>query len=186
MYNIFHVIVFSISLRNSIDSNLWFGGRQSTVAMVFTRWPREDSFPVSGALGGKCRRLNRVCNIMLQDLTPLHVKITRSTNLLRVCPRKFKLSTYLHTVRYNHISFLNTRSQVLWVLGTWILFNNMKNDKHNFIFENSLHSVETFFPCRCDIFRFFEFLLLGKSSTAPVFPYNQMNTKTTWKPLRKL
>ena len=25
------------------------------------------------------------CNILLQDLTPLHVNITRSTNLLNVC-----------------------------------------------------------------------------------------------------
>ena len=69
----------------SFGSNLPFGGRQSTVTMVFTRWPREDSFPVSQALGGKCRCLSRVCNIiLLQDLTPLHVKITRSTNLWSV------------------------------------------------------------------------------------------------------
>ena len=32
-----------------------------------------------------------------------------------------------------------------------------------------------FFPCLCDIFRFFEFILLGNSSTAPVFSYNQIN-----------
>ena len=41
----------------SFGSNLRFGGRQSTVTMVFTRWPREDSFPVSRALRGQCRRL---------------------------------------------------------------------------------------------------------------------------------
>ena len=40
-------------------SNLRFGGRQSTVTMVFTRWPREDSLPVSRALGRTCRRLSR-------------------------------------------------------------------------------------------------------------------------------
>ena len=42
---------------------------------------------------------------LLQDLTPLHVKITRSTNLLSmsVCRRKLKFSTYLNTVSYNHI-----------------------------------------------------------------------------------
>ena len=34
-----------------------FGGRQSTVTMVFTDWPREGCFPVSQALGGKCRCL---------------------------------------------------------------------------------------------------------------------------------
>ena len=81
--------------------------------MVFTRWPREDSFTVSQALGGKCRRLSRVCNIiLLQDLTPLHVKITRSANLWSVGRRKLKLSTYFNTVSYNHTSFLNTRWQL--------------------------------------------------------------------------
>ena len=35
-------------------SNLRFVGRQSTLTMVFTLWPREDSFPVSRALGGTC------------------------------------------------------------------------------------------------------------------------------------
>ena len=44
-----------------------------------------------------------------------------------------------------------------------------------FIFESSLYSEETFFPRRCDIFRLFEFLLLGNSSTAPVFSCNQIN-----------
>ena len=87
----------------SFGSNLRFGGRQSTVTMVFTRWPREDSFPVYRALRGQCRRLSRLCNILLQDLTPLPVKITRSTNLLSVCRRKLKLSTYLNTVSYNHV-----------------------------------------------------------------------------------
>ena len=56
--------------------------------------------------------LNRFCNILPQDLTPVHVKITRSTNLLIVCRRKLKLSTYLHTISYNHISFLSTRLHV--------------------------------------------------------------------------
>ena len=52
------------------------------------------------------------CNILLKDLTPLHVKIMSNTNLSSVCRRKLKLSTYLHTLSYNHIlSFLNTRSQ---------------------------------------------------------------------------
>ena len=87
----------------SFGSNLWFGGRQSTVTMVFTRWPREHSFPVSRALRGQCRRLRRLCNILLQDLIPLPVKVTRSTNLLSLCRRKLQLSTYLNTVSYNHI-----------------------------------------------------------------------------------
>ena len=79
---------------------------------VFTRWLRADSLPVSRALG----RTSRFCNTLLQDLAPLHVKTTRSTNLLSVCRRKLKLSTYLQTVIYNHISFLNARSQLVWIL----------------------------------------------------------------------
>ena len=60
----------------------------------FTSWPREDFFPVSQAPERICRRLSRFCNILLQYLTPLYVKITRSTNLLSVCRKKLKLSTY--------------------------------------------------------------------------------------------
>ena len=72
----------------------------------------------SSTHGGRCRRLSRFYIILLQDLTPLHVKITRSANLLRFCRWKIKLPTYLHTVSYNHISFLNTRSQLFWVLAS--------------------------------------------------------------------
>ena len=69
------------------------------------------------------------CNILLKDLTPLHVKITSNTNLLSVCQRKLKLSTYLHTLSYNHIlSFLNTRSQFVLGLAT-SEFYSIKNDK---------------------------------------------------------
>ena len=96
-----------------------FGGRQS-VTMVFTRWPREDSFPVSGALGGTCRCLSRFCNILLQDLTLLHVKISRSTNFLSVCRRKLKLLTHLHTVSYNHIRFLNTCSRLVRISWAFV------------------------------------------------------------------
>ena len=97
----------------------------------FTRWPREDSFPFSWALERICRRLSLFffCNILLKDLTPLHVKIMSNTNLSSVCRRKPNLSTYLHTLSYNHIlSFLNTRSQFVWGLAT-SEFYSIKNDK---------------------------------------------------------
>jgi len=52
-------------------SNLRFGGLQSTLTL-FTRWPIEDSFPDSRALGGKCRfcfmpRLQgvRICGVFV-------------------------------------------------------------------------------------------------------------------------
>ena len=126
----------------------------------FTRWPRADSFPVSRALG----RTSRFCNTLLQDLAPLHVKTTRSTNLLSVCRRKLKLSTYLNTVNYNHISFLNTRSQLVWVLAssgfysiTWRMISRSAGYKIHFRKQPPFRG--NFVPCQCDIFRFFEFIL---------------------------
>ena len=96
----------------------------------FTSWPREDSFLVSWALERNVGvEAFFFCNILLKDLTPLHVKIMSNTNLLSVCRRKLKLSTYLHTLSYNHIlSFLNTRSQFVLGLAT-SEFYSIKNDK---------------------------------------------------------
>ena len=166
--------------RVFFGSNLWFGGRQSTVTMGSMCWPGEDSFPVSRALeGGKCRLLSYFCTILLQDLTPLHVKIMRSTNLLIICWRKLKL-TYLLTESYNHINFFNIHLQLVWVLAsskfysiTWRMINRSAGNKISF--ENSLHSEVTFFPCQCDIFCFFEFMLLSNSSMAPVFSDYQLS-----------
>ena len=77
-------------------------------------------------------------------------------NLLNVCRRKLRLSTYLQTVIYNYISFLNARSQLVSSQVSWrggealvvegdgvrvqpshppsflltgLLFDNMKNEK---------------------------------------------------------
>ena len=88
--------------------------------------------------------------------------------------RKLKLSTYLHTVGYNHISFLNTRSQLVWVLASSILGEpggsprmassgfysitwRMINSKIYFRKQSPFRG--NFFPFWCDIFRFFEFIL---------------------------
>ena len=65
--------------------------------------------------------------ILLQDLTPLHVKITRSTNFLS----------------YNYIlSFLNARSQLVWVLAssgfykiTWRTISRSAGSKIHFRIE---------------------------------------------------
>ena len=119
----------------------------------------QDSFSVSWALGRICRRFSRFCNILLQDLTPLHVKITRRKNLLSVSRRKLKLSTYLHTVSYNHISFLN-RSQLVWVLassGFYSITWRMISSKIHFRKQPPFRG--NFSPFRCDIFCFFEFIL---------------------------
>ena len=118
---------FTVVTTNARPQNLRLFLRVQTCVLVdvnrpircfFTRWPRADSFPVSRPIGRKCLRLSRFCNILLPDLAPLHVKITRSTNLLSVCRRKLKLSTYLHTVSYKHISFLNASSQFVRALAS--------------------------------------------------------------------
>ena len=186
-------------------------------------WRKEDSCPVSLAPERICQRLSRFCNILLQDLTPLHVKITSSTSLLSVCQKKHKLSTYLHIVSYNHISFLTGRYQLGWVLAlssqwriqgrgpgarphpppplifrpNWgpkgrkqfferppahPLFSRFGSGSGSGFYSITWRTIARsagykiyFFPCRCDIIRFFEFILLGYSSTAPVFSYNQIN-----------
>ena len=176
-------------------------------------WRKEDSCPVSLAPERICQRLSRFCNILLQDLTPLHVKITSSTSLLSVCQKKHKLSTYLHIVSYNHISFLTRSYQLGWVLALssqWRiqgrgpgppffgrppahpLFSRFGSGSGSGFYSITWRTIArsagykihfgkkllfrgNFFPCRCDIFRFFEFILFGYSSTAPVFSYNQIN-----------
>ena len=96
----------------------------------FTRWPTADSFPGSDrALGRTCLRLSRFCNILLQDPAQLYVKITRSTNLLSVCRRKLKLSTYTHCKLQPHKLSQCTFATRLSSCQFWILFDNMKNDK---------------------------------------------------------
>ena len=121
-------------------------------------------------VGGICRRFSGFCNILLQDLTPLHVKITRRKNLLSVYRRKLKLSTYLHTVSYNHISFLN-RSQLVWVLAssgfysiTWRMISSKIHFRQQPPFRGN------FCPFRCDIFCFFEFILASWQFSRPRLP----------------
>ena len=104
-------------------------------------------FPPFLSTRGTCWHLTHFCNILLQDLTPLHVKITRSTNLLSVCRRKLKLPTYLHTVSYEHISFLNARSQFVRVLAsswfysiTWRMISRFEGYK--IIFQNNVRHLE--------------------------------------------
>ena len=122
-----------------------------------------------------------LCNILLQDLTPLHVKITRSTNSLIVCRKKLKLSTYSHIVSYNHISFLTRRWQLAWVLAMSSGFYSITSRTiagsagYKIHFRKQPPYRGNVFPCRCNIFRFLEFIRLGNSSTAPVFSYNQIN-----------
>ena len=47
---------------------------------------------------GFINRTRERCYILLHDLTPLHVKIVWSTNLLSVCRRKLKVIDLMHTV----------------------------------------------------------------------------------------
>ena len=107
-----------------------------------------------------------------------HVKITRSTNLLSVCRRKLKLSTYLHFVSYKHISFLNTPSQLVWVLArsgfysiTWRKISRSAGYKIHF--RKTAFIQRKRFPL--SVCHLFEFILLDNSFTAPVSSFNQIN-----------
>ena len=85
--------------------------------------------------------------------------------------RKLKLLTYLHTVGYNHISFLNTRSQLVWVLassGFYSITWRMINSKIYFRQQSPFRG--NFFPFQCDIFRFFEFILASCQFSPPRLP----------------
>lgn len=120
-------------------------------------------------VGGICRRFSRFCNILLQDLTPLHVKITRRKNLLSVYRRKLKLSTYLHTVSYNHISFLN-RSQFVWGLASSSFYSITWRMSSKIHFRKQPPFRGNFFPFRCDIFCFCEFILASWQFSHPRLP----------------
>ena len=145
VFSVYSSCHFTEVTTNTRPQTLGFFLRVQTCVLVdvnqplrwfFTRWPRADSSPVSLALERTCLRLSRFCNILLPDLAPLHVKITKSTNLLSVCRSKFKLPTYLHSVSYKHICFLNARSQFVRVLA--------RSAGYKILFQSSVrHSEET-------------------------------------------
>ena len=69
-----------------------------------------------------------------------------------------------HTVSYNHISFLNARSQLVWALAssgfysiTWRMISRSAGYKIHFRKQPLFRG--NFLPRRCDILRFFEFIL---------------------------
>ena len=68
----------------SSGSNLRFGGRQSTVTMVFHALAQSRLFPRFSST----RKNKSFLQCLLHDLAPLHVKTTRSTNLLIECSPK--------------------------------------------------------------------------------------------------
>ena len=119
----------------------------------FMRWPRADSFTVSRALGRTYLRLSCFCNILPQDLAQSHVKITRSTNLLSVCRRKLKLLTYaLFKLQQHKLS----QSSGFYSI-TWRMISRSAGYKIHFLKQPLFRG--NFVPCRCDIFRFFAFIL---------------------------
>ena len=89
----------------------------------------------------------------------------------------------LHTVSCNNISFLNTRSQLVWVLASsvwqfWRLFETWRMIKISAAYKIYFHTVFTFWKkktsiSRCDILHFFEFILV-------VFSYNHIKTENLY------
>ena len=87
--------------------------------MIFTRWPREDSFPISRALGGTCCCLSRFCNILLQELTPLHVKITRSYEFVEPLPEETQIiDLFTHCKLQPHKLSQYMLAKFAWVLAS--------------------------------------------------------------------
>ena len=148
--------------------------------MVFHALALSRFFPLFSSTGRICRRLSRFCNILLQDLTPLLSRL-REVRICWVFVGKNSNLAYLHIVSYNHISCLTRRWQLAWVLAmssgfysiTWRTIAGSAGYKIHFRKQPPYRG--NVFPCRCNIFRFLEFILLGNSSMAPVFSYNQIN-----------
>ena len=71
------------------------------------------------------------CNILLQDLTPLHVKITRSTNLLNVCHGETQIIDLLTNckLQLHKFSQYTLADRLFWVLAScgfcWITWRIM-------------------------------------------------------------
>ena len=87
---------------------------------------------------------------------------------------------YTLQVTTTYYAFSINRLQFVWVLassGFYTITWRMIRDLHvtKFIFKNSLHYEETFSVFGVISFIFFEFILLGNSSTASAFSYNQIN-----------
>ena len=108
-----------------------FGGRQSTVTMVFMHWPREGCFPVSQALGGKCRCLKPFLQYFAKgsdtascqdyeeyEFVECMSEETQIVDLFKHC----KLQPHKLSRQYTLANRLSS--------GYFrILFDNMKNDK---------------------------------------------------------
>ena len=128
----------------------------------FTLWPRADSFPVSRALGRTCPRFSRFCDIF--RIRHSFMSRLRGVRIGWVFVGGNSNNRHTHTVSYNHISFLNARSQLVWVLAsfgfysiTWRMISRSAGYEIHFRKQPLFRG--NFLPCRCDIFRFFEFIL---------------------------
>ena len=125
-----------------------------TVTMVFHALARADSFPVSRALGRTCLRL--ILHSFMSSL--------RGVWICWMFVGGNSSHRLTHTVSYNHTSFLNARSQLVWVLPssgfssiTWRMISRSAGYKIHFRKQPPFRG--NFVPCQCDIFRFFEFIL---------------------------
>ena len=96
----------------SSGSNLRFGGRQSTVTMGFHALAQSRLSPRFSST----RKNKSFLQYFATGSVTASCQDYEESNLLSVCRRKHKLSTYLQTVIYNHINFLNARSQLVWIL----------------------------------------------------------------------
>ena len=98
----------------SLGSNLRFGGHQSTVTMGFHVLAQSRPSP-----GFSSTRKNKSSlQYFATGSGTTSCQDYEKYEFVNVCRRKLKLSTYLQTVSYDHISFLNARSQLVWILAS--------------------------------------------------------------------
>ena len=100
--------------------------------MVFTRWPREDSFPVSRAPGGSFRRLSRFLQYFAKGSDTALCQDNEEYEFVECLSEENQIiDLFTHTKLQPHIKLsrctLATRRLSSW--SFWILFDNMKNDK---------------------------------------------------------
>ena len=95
----------------------------------------------------------------------LHVRITEEYEFDECLSKETQImDLFTHCKLQPHISFLNARSQLIWVLAsfefysiTWRMISRSAGYKIHF--QKQPPFIGNFVPCRCDILSFFEFIL---------------------------
>ena len=84
-------------------SNLWFGGRQSTVTMVFTHWPRKESFPVFLSTERKMLAFKPFLQYFATGSDTTSCQDYKEYEFVECLSEETQIVDLISTVSYNHI-----------------------------------------------------------------------------------